>query len=58
LQPSLRLWLALFGQQVDTNRLFQFQKRSPLFIGVNNKPLSIVAMCVNNPNWSSAGINR
>jgi peptidase YpeB-like protein len=31
---------------------FQLHKRSPLFIGMHNEPLSIVAMCVNNPDRS------
>jgi len=43
---------------VDTNRPFQFQKRSPLFIGVHNEPLSIVAVCVNNPDQSPVPIHR
>jgi hypothetical protein len=42
--PSLNL----FSQQVDTNRPFQFEKRSELVIGTHNKTLSIIAMCVSN----------
>jgi hypothetical protein len=42
---------------MDTNRPFQFQKRSQLFIGVHNEPLSIVAMCINNPDCVPLGIN-
>jgi hypothetical protein len=34
---------------VDTNRTFQFYKRSELFIGVYNEPLSVVAMRIDNP---------
>jgi hypothetical protein len=30
---------------VDTNRPFQFQKRSQLFIRTHNETLSVVAMC-------------
>jgi hypothetical protein len=37
---------------------FQFDKRSQLFIRVNNETLSVVAMCVRNPDCSPAGINR
>jgi hypothetical protein len=34
------------------NRPFQFQKRSPLFIGMHNETLSVAAMRVNNPDRS------
>jgi len=37
---------------------FQFQKPSELFVGVHYKAPSVVAMCVNNPYCSPAGINR
>jgi hypothetical protein len=37
---------------MDTNRPFQFQKRSQLIIGVHNETLSVVAMRVNNPDCS------
>jgi hypothetical protein len=33
----------------SVNRLFEFQKRRPLFVGVHNETLPIVAMCVFNP---------
>jgi hypothetical protein len=39
---------------VDTNRPFQFNKRSQLFVGMHNKTLSIAAMCVCNPDRSPA----
>jgi len=55
LQPSLRLSLALFAQQVDTNRPFQFQKRRQLFIGSHNQTPSVVAVRVNNPDRSPLG---
>jgi len=42
---------------VDTNRHFQFQKRSQLFIGTHNEPLSVVAVRVSNPDRSPLGIN-
>jgi len=35
-----------------------FQKRSQLFIRPHNETLSIVAMCVSNPDCSPVGINR
>jgi len=37
---------------VDTNRSFQFQKRSQLLIGAHNEALAVVAMRVNNPDRS------
>ena len=39
------------------NRGFKFYKRSQLFIGAHNEPLS-VAMRVNNPDRSPVGITR
>src|SRR5215471_12887417 len=38
-----------FSQKVDTNRPLQFQKRGQQFIGAHNETLSIIAMCVSNP---------
>jgi len=35
-----------------TNRRFQFQKRSQLFIGTHNETLSVAAMRVRNPDYS------
>src|SRR5207249_10358305 len=49
--------LNLFSQNVDTNRPFQFQKSSQLFIRVHNETFSVVAMRVGNPDWSPVGIN-
>ncbi len=34
------------------NRRFQFEKRGQLFIGAHNETLSVVAMCVCNPDRS------
>jgi hypothetical protein len=34
---------------VDTNRPFQFQKRSQLFVGAHNEVLTVSAMGGNNP---------
>jgi hypothetical protein len=39
------------------NRRFEFQKRRQLFIRVHNETLSIVAMCVCNPDRSHDGVN-
>jgi hypothetical protein len=36
---------------------FEFCKRSQLFIGVHNKTLSVVAMCVHNPDRSPVRIH-
>jgi hypothetical protein len=33
----------------NARRRFQFQKRSQLFIRAHNETLSVVAMCVDNP---------
>jgi aminoglycoside phosphotransferase family enzyme len=38
------------------NRLFQFHKRSQLFISAHDEPLSVVAMCVCNPDRLAVGI--
>jgi hypothetical protein len=40
------------------NRPLQLHKRSQLFIRTHNETLSIVAMCVCNPDRLSVGINR
>ena len=37
---------------------FEFRKRRQLFIRVHNKMLSVVPMCVNNPECSPVRINR
>jgi hypothetical protein len=54
--------LAKLGRIVKTisataNRRFKFQKRSQLFIGVHNETLSVIAMCVCNPDCSPVGIH-
>jgi len=36
----------------DGNHRFEFQKRSQDFIRVHNETLSVVAVCVSNPNRS------
>src|SRR5207247_11398182 len=48
--------LDLFSQHVDTNRPLQFQKRSQLFIGMDNKAVSVVAVRVSNPYCSPLAI--
>ncbi len=48
-----------FVQSVaDTNSPFQFQKRSQLFVRVNNETLSAVAVRVHNPDRSPFTIYR
>jgi hypothetical protein len=42
---------------LHASRPFQFHKRSQLFIGVHNKAPSVAAVRVNNPDFSSFGIN-
>jgi hypothetical protein len=37
---------------------FKFNKRAEFFISMHNKPLSVVAMRVCNPDRSPVGINR
>jgi hypothetical protein len=37
---------------------FEFKKRRQLFIRTHNEPLSVVAVCINNPDRSPVGINR
>jgi hypothetical protein len=49
--------LNLVSQQAETNCPFQFQKRSRLCVGVNNEPLTVVAMRVSNEHRSSVGID-
>ena len=39
-------------------RQFQFHKRRYLFIRTHNETLSVVAVCVCNPDRSPVGINR
>ena len=55
-QPR-KVSLNFFSQKAGTNRPFQFQKRSQLFIRTHNETLSIVAMRVCNPDCSPIGIN-
>jgi hypothetical protein len=43
---------------VDTNRPFQFQKRSQYFIGTHNDTPSIAAMRVNNADSLPLRVNR
>jgi hypothetical protein len=40
------------------NRQFKFDERSQLFIGVHNEPLSVVAMCISDPDRSPAAQDR
>src|SRR5882724_4107422 len=57
-QNSLRLWSALFIQQVDTNRSFQFQKCSQLFIRAHDEAVSVAAMRVHNPDCAPLKIQN
>ena len=49
--------LLLFNSPKARNRGFEFQKRRQLFLSVHNEPLSVVAMCVCDPDRSSARID-
>jgi hypothetical protein len=44
-----------FGSATDHR--FQFHKCGQLFIRVHNETLSVIAMCVSNPDCSPFGIN-
>jgi hypothetical protein len=37
---------------------FEFEKRGQLFISTDNETISVVALCVRNPDCSPFGINR
>jgi len=37
---------------------FQFNKRRQLFIRAHNETLSIIAVCINDPDRSPFGVNR
>jgi len=50
-QPR-KVSLNFFSQKAGTNRPFQFQKRSQLFIRTHNETLCVVAMRVCNPDRS------
>ena len=39
------------------NRRFQFQKRSQLFVGVHNEPLTVVAMGISHEDRSPLAIH-
>jgi hypothetical protein len=41
----------------SADRGFEFQKRSQLFIGVHNETLSVVAVCINNPDRSTFAVD-
>jgi hypothetical protein len=45
----------LLQRSGPANRRFEFHKRRQQFIGVYNERLSVVAMCVNNPDRSPLG---
>ena len=58
LQLLLRLWLALFAQQVDTNGPFQVRKRRQFLIGMHNKAPSVVAVRIDNPDRVAIGLRE
>jgi hypothetical protein len=41
-----------------SDRRFKFEKRRQLLIRTHNETLSVIAMCVCNPDCSPVGINR
>jgi len=43
---------AILSAFCRTNRLFEFHKRSQLFIRTHNKALSFVVVCICNPDYS------
>jgi hypothetical protein len=45
------------SSKLDTNRRFDFQKRSQLFIRTHNEPLLVSAMSVSNPDCSTLTIH-
>jgi hypothetical protein len=55
--PETRSAFDLFSQQMDTNRPFQFQKRSQLFIRVHNETFSVIAVRINDPDCSQVVIH-
>jgi hypothetical protein len=57
--PSLsKITPACQANSPNPNRRFKFHKRYQLFIRVHNKTLSVIAVCVSNPDRSPVGINR
>jgi len=46
------MWTLTRGQE------FKFQECRQHFIGTQNETLSVVAVCIHNPDRSPAGINR
>src|SRR5439155_25383607 len=42
------------GKSSIPNRHLQFHKHTQLFIRTHNEPLSMIAMCVSNEDWSPA----
>jgi hypothetical protein len=44
------------GRSAGSNRRFQFKKRGQLFIRMHDETLSVIAMCICNPERSLVGI--
>ena len=52
LRRRKQLAFDLIAHEMETNRPFQLKKRSQLFFRVHDEPLSVVAMCVHDPDFS------
>jgi len=50
--------MAFYSFSILRQLTFEFEKRRQLFIQVHNETLSIIVMCVSNPDRSLVGINR
>jgi hypothetical protein len=49
---------ALCGcQKMSGNHPGEFKKRSPFIVSARDKTISVVAVCICNPNCSAVGIN-
>jgi hypothetical protein len=46
------------GSMSSRRDSFEFEKRGQLFISTDNETISVVALCVRNPDCSPFGINR
>jgi hypothetical protein len=48
----------IFCQKMSGNHPGEFKKRSLLIVSARDKTISVVAVCIGNPNRSAVGINR
>src|SRR5262249_34047854 len=53
-----RLWCFILGSRQNTDRPFKVQKRCQYFICTHNVTLSIIAMCVSNPDRAPSWLKR